>query len=72
MGPAWKDDEVMRNEEALARIIYECRCEAFETEARPGFSQVRPTETYMQSVEKAEREKPRRVRGSDGVVDVHE
>jgi hypothetical protein len=27
----------------LARIIHECRCEAFETEARRGFSQVRPT-----------------------------
>jgi hypothetical protein len=62
----------MRNEETLVRSVHECRREAFETEARPGFSQVRPTETYMQSVEKAEREKPRRVRGSDGVVDVHE
>jgi hypothetical protein len=27
----------------LARIIHECRHEAFETEARRGFSQVRPT-----------------------------
>jgi hypothetical protein len=27
----------------LARIIHECRREAFETEARLGFSQVRPT-----------------------------
>jgi small neutral amino acid transporter SnatA (MarC family) len=27
----------------LARIIHECRREAFETEARRGFSQVRPT-----------------------------
>ena len=28
---------------SLARIIHECRREAFETEARRGFSQVRPT-----------------------------
>jgi hypothetical protein len=27
----------------LARIIHECRREAFETEGRWGFSQVRPT-----------------------------
>ncbi|MBI4001236.1 MAG: hypothetical protein HY348_05580, partial [Nitrospira defluvii] len=49
----------------LARIIHECRREAFETEARRGFSHVRPTEAYLQSVEEAEREKPRRARGSD-------
>ncbi|MEO5632025.1 MAG: hypothetical protein ABIR69_09150 [Nitrospiraceae bacterium] len=49
----------------LARIIHECRREAFETEARRGFSQVRPTQAYRQSVEEAEREKPRRARGSD-------
>jgi hypothetical protein len=48
----------------LARIIHECRCEAFETEARLGFLQARPTETYVQSVEKAEREKPRLAGGS--------
>jgi hypothetical protein len=29
--------------ETLARIIHECRREAFEPEARRGFSQVRPT-----------------------------
>ncbi len=29
--------------EMLTRIIHECRREAFETEARRGFSQVRPT-----------------------------
>jgi hypothetical protein len=56
----------------LARIIYECRREAFETEARQGFSQVRPTQAYWKSVEKAEREKPCRARGSDAVVGVHE
>ncbi|MEO5631036.1 MAG: hypothetical protein ABIQ24_05550 [Nitrospiraceae bacterium] len=28
---------------SLARIIHECRREAFETKARRGFSQVRPT-----------------------------
>jgi hypothetical protein len=54
------------------RIIHECRREAFETEARRGFSQARPTEAYMQSVEEAEREKPRRTRGSDDVAGIHE
>ena len=49
----------------LARIIHECLCEAFQTEARRGFSHVRPTQAYLQSVEEAEREKPRRARGSD-------
>jgi len=39
----------------LARIIHECRREAFETEARRGFSQVRPTRANAQSVEEAER-----------------
>jgi hypothetical protein len=48
----------------LARIIHECRREAFETEARRGFSQVRPTEAYVPSVVKAEREKPCRAKGS--------
>jgi hypothetical protein len=56
----------------LARIIHECRREAFETEARRGFSQVRPTEAYSQSVEEAEREKPSRARGSDDVAGSHE
>ena len=38
-------ERVRRGSEAatLARIIHECRREAFETEARRGFSQVRPT-----------------------------
>jgi hypothetical protein len=35
----------------IARTIHECRREAFETEARRGFSQVRPTQAYRQSVE---------------------
>jgi hypothetical protein len=56
----------------VARIIHECRREAFETEARWGFSQVRPTQAYRQSVEEADREKPRRARGSDDVVGIHE
>jgi hypothetical protein len=43
-----------------------------KTEARRGFSHVRPTETYWQSVEEAEREKPRRARGSDDVAGIHE
>jgi hypothetical protein len=56
----------------VARIIHECRREAFEPEARRGFSQVRPTQAYMQSVEEAEREKPRRARGSDDAAGIHE
>ena len=59
-------------EETQARIIHECRREAFETEARRGFSQVRPTQAYCRSVEEAEREKPRRARGSDDVAGIHE
>ena len=47
----------------LARIIYEDRREAFEPETRRSFSQVRPTQAYVQSVEEAEREKPRWTRG---------
>jgi len=34
----------------LARIIREGRRETLETEARRGFSQVRPTGAYLQSV----------------------
>jgi hypothetical protein len=56
----------------LARIIHERHRETFETEARRGFSQVRPTQAYVQSVEEAEREKPRRARGSDDAAGVHE
>jgi len=56
----------------VARIIHECRREAFEPEARRGFSQVRSTQAYMQSVEEAEREKPRRARGSDDAAGIHE
>jgi hypothetical protein len=56
----------------LAWIIHECRCEAIETEARRGFSQVRPTQAYSESVEEAERKKPRRARGSDDVAGIHE
>ncbi len=55
-----------------ARIIHEYLSEAFETEARRGFSQVRPTQAYLQSVEEAEREKPRRARGSDDGAGVQE
>jgi hypothetical protein len=56
----------------LTRIIHECRREAFETEARRGFSHVRPTEVYVQSVEEAERDKPRRARESDDGAGIHE
>ncbi|HLA61414.1 MAG TPA: hypothetical protein VK626_04140 [Nitrospiraceae bacterium] len=58
--------------EGLARIIRECRREALETEARRGFSHVKPTEANAQSVEEAEREKPCRARGSDDVAGIHE
>ncbi len=56
----------------LARTIHECRREAFETEARRGCSHVRPTQAYWQSVEEAEREQPRRARGSDAGAAIHE
>jgi hypothetical protein len=56
----------------LARIIHECRREAFETEARRGCSHVRPTQAYWQSVEEAEREQPRRATGSDAGAGIHE
>jgi hypothetical protein len=56
----------------LARIIHECLRETFETEARRGFSQARPTQACFQSVEEAEREKPRRTRGSDDAAGIHE
>ena len=39
----------------LTRIIHECLCEAFQAEVRRGFSHVRQTEAYWQSVEEAER-----------------
>ena len=55
-----------------ARIIHECRREAFETEARRGGSHVRPTQAYLQSVEEAEREKLRRAIGSDDGAGIHE
>lgn len=49
----------------LAGIIHGCRCEVIETEARRGFSKVRRTQAYSESVEEAEREKSRPARGSD-------
>ena len=52
--------------------MHECRRETFETESRRGFSHVRPTQTYVQSVEEAEREQPRRVRESDDGAGIHE
>ena len=56
----------------LSRIIHEYRREVFEAEARRGFSHVRPTEAYVQSVEEAERDKPRRTRESDDGAGIHE
>jgi len=47
----------------LVRIIHECRREAFEIEGRVA---------YLQSVEVAEREKPRETRGSEDVASIHE
>jgi hypothetical protein len=67
-GDSWFHDR----RDLLTRIIHECRRETFEAEARRGFSQVRPTEAYRQSVEEAAREKPRRARESDDVVGIHE
>ena len=61
-----------QSEIPLAWIIHECCREAFEAETRRGFSQVRLTAAYLQSVEEAEREKPRRARGSDDVAGIHE
>jgi hypothetical protein len=57
---------------SLARIIHECRREAFQTEARRGFSQEGPTQAYGQFVEEAEREKLRLVRGSNDAAGIHE
>ena len=57
---------------SLARIIQCAVARAFETEARRGFSHVRLTQAYLQSVEEAEREKPRRVRESDDGAGIHE
>jgi hypothetical protein len=42
----------------LARIIYEYRREAFEPEARRGFSQVKSTQAYLQSVEEPNEKSP--------------
>ncbi len=56
----------------LARTIHEGRREAFETDAHRGFSHVRPTQAYRQSVEEAEREQSRRARGSDDGAGLHE
>jgi hypothetical protein len=62
----------MEEENALTWIIHDCRREAFETEARWGFSQVRPKQANAQSVEEAERENPRQARGSDDAAGTHE
>ena len=67
-----QEEKVERDARWLARIIHESRCEAFETEAHRGFSHVRPTQAYLQSVEEAEREQPRRARGSDAGTGIHE
>jgi len=62
----------IRQVPALARTIHESRREADETEARLGFAQVKPTQAYAQSVEEAERENPRRAKGSDDAAGIHE
>ena len=54
-------------------MMHEYRREAFETEARQGFSHLRSTQMHWQSVEEAEREPPRRTGGSGtGVGLLHE
>ncbi len=58
--------------QSLARAIHESRREALETETHRGFSQVRPTEAYVPSVEETKREQPGRARGSDNGVGMHE
>ncbi len=67
-------ERVRRGSEAatLARIIHACRRKTFETEARRGFLQVRPTEAYVQSVEEAERDIPCQAGESDDVAGIHE
>ena len=50
----------------------ECRREVCGTEARRGFPPVRLTYASEQFAEEAEREKPRRARGSDDVGGIHE
>src|SRR5207302_10561418 len=55
-----------------SRIIDECGCEAFEREARRGFSQGRLMQVHWQSVEETERERPRPARGSNGLAGIHE
>ena len=58
---------------SVARTGHESRREAAETEGRRGFSQVRATQAYPQRyVKEAERENPRRSRGSADAVEVHE
>jgi hypothetical protein len=66
--PGWKNSD----RDDLARIIHECRRETVETEARRGGSHAKPTQAYLQSVEEAERELPRRARGSAVAADIHE
>ncbi len=41
------------------------------TEVRRSFSQVKPTEAYLQSVEEAEREKPRGQEDQTTVAGIH-
>ena len=72
---AWSRGDGKRSDrrgKLLARIIHECRREAFETEVRRGFSHARPAWAYSQPVEKAEREESRRASGSDDGADMHE
>ena len=53
----WSHDvRLLSVEHANARAFY-------DAEARRGFSKIKPTEAYMESVEEAGQEKPRRARG---------
>jgi|GEM_PF-5261112 len=53
-------------------MIQEYRRQAFETEARQGFSHLRSTQMHWQSMEEAEGEPPRRTGGSGTGVGLHE
>ena len=57
---AWAESGPFLNSQrrVLARIIHEYRREAFEPETRWSFSQVRPTQAYVQSVEEADEISP--------------
>ena len=56
----------------LARIIHECRREAFEDRSPPGLLARKADGGVLAVRRGGEREKPRRARGSDVVAGIHE